>query len=227
MNEKISVIVPIHNFPKEFETARNHIHLAKTPIEIIYVINEKIKESINDLSLNEIILRIHDRGRGYMMLEGVKNATGDIILLLHADTILPNKWDILIHSAMKNNAIIGGGFSLTFDRNPPFLFLMVLYVKISSKITKVISGDRAIFVRRKPLQKHLYILKTPIMEDIALSKWMKKQGKIKFLKQSIITSADAFVTNGFFKQTYKIIKCVLWYKLTKDTQKIYHYYYNK
>ena len=222
----ISVVVPVHKIQKNFSKVRQRIHTAKTPIEIIYVINEKIKDDLLTTTSIEQKTRIPNRGRGYMFGEGASKAKGEIIIFLHSDTILPVDWDIIIRRAMQNKKIIGGGFSLQFDIDSLYLTLMLKIVTILVPLTKVLSGDRAVFVRLQPLQKDLSFLEIPIMEDAKLSYWMKKNGKSILLKESVVTSADAFVKNGFLHQTWKIIKCSLWYKLGKDLQKIYNYYYS-
>lgn len=226
INGLISVVIPIHKIQKNFLKVRSQLHNAITPIEIIYVINEKLRDDILITTSNEQIIRIPNRGRGYMLEEGARQAKGEIILFLHSDTILPRNWDIIIHRVMKNKRVIGGGFSLQFDINSLYLTFMLNIITIFVHLTKALSGDRAMFVRFKPLQKDLSILEVPIMEDAELSNWMKKQGKIILLKESVVTSADAFVQNGLIHHTWKIIKCSIWYKLGIDLQKIYNYYYS-
>ena len=222
----ISVVVPIHKIQKDFSKVRQQLHRATTPIEIIYVINEKLRDDMLITKSNEQITRIPNCGRGYMLSEGVRHAKGEIIMFLHSDTILPGDWDIIIRRAMKNKKIIGGGFSLQFDIDSLYLTLMLKIVTILLHLTKVLSGDRAVFVRLQILQKDLSILEIPIMEDIELSYWMKKQGKSILLKESVITSADAFVQNGLLHQTWKIIVCMFLYRVGGNIQKIYDYYYS-
>lgn len=227
MNELISVIVPIHKIPKNISLVRDQIHTAVTPFEIIYVINSKLNVNIISYKENERYVQSENIGRGNMMLQGALNAKGDILMFLHSDTLLPDNWDKSVRSALKNKKVIGGGFSLSFDIDHLYLIFMLKFITFMVLLTRILSGDRAIFVRRKPLIKDLSILETPIMEDIELSFWLKKHGKVKLLKDKVITSADAFVTNGFICQSYKIFKSLAWYKLKGNTNQIYQYYYSK
>jgi hypothetical protein len=70
--------------------------------------------------------------------------------------------------------------------------------------TKAPSDDRSIFIRSQPLKKDLSILDIPVMEDIELSYWMKKHGKVILLRESVVTSTEVFVQNGFLRQIWKI-----------------------
>lgn len=225
MKNLISVIVPLHKLIKNFPQVRNQIHTATTPIEIIYVSDIEINLNFMKKKPNEKIVRIKNRGRGYMLSEGARHAQGEIIMFLHSDTFLPKGWDIAIQKAMDNKKIIGGGFNLKFDFENTYLKIVVKIVMSISRIRKTLSGDRAIFLRFEPLKKNLSILEMPIMEDLELSYWMRKHGKIILLKESVITSADKFVKNGLLRQTWKITKCIAWYKLGGNLDEIYNYYY--
>jgi cellulose synthase/poly-beta-1,6-N-acetylglucosamine synthase-like glycosyltransferase len=71
--------------------ARNSIFLSKTPIEVIYVVEKNLTNVFNNLKKSEKIIKIENIGRGFMQAEGVRNSSGDIILFLHSDTILPDE----------------------------------------------------------------------------------------------------------------------------------------
>ncbi len=227
MTGLISVIVPIHKMDSKFLNVRKQLHATTPPIEIIYVVDKELSFEINNIKSNEQIIKTQNRGRGFMLQEGIHHAKGEIIMFLHADTLLPPGWDKIIRREMQNKNIIGGGFSLTFDVNNLYLKILVKIVTVMYRKTKILSGDRAIFIRLKPLKNNLSILELPIMEDIELSRWMKKQGDVILLKETVITSADAFIHHGYLRQTWRIIKSSLWYKLGGKPQKIYNYYYQK
>ena len=86
-------------------------------------------------------------------------------------------------------------------------------------------GDRAIFIRSHILKDRTQFMNVPLMEDVKLSGFMKKQGNVVMLKEKAITSADTFIKYGLLRNTFRIIKCRLWYALGGDPEKIYSYYY--
>lgn len=224
--ESISVILPIHKIPENFSQIRNAIFTATYPIEIIYVIDKKLKNEIKQENVYEKILFETNRGRGFMIKKGVQYAQNNIIVILHADTLLPPKWDEIIIHTMNNKHVIGGAFSLSFINQNTYLSLGIIIINVLFHITGVLSGDRAMFVRTMPLKENLQLLDTPIYEDAELSYWMKENGKVIILKDMIKTSSDAFYSRGMIQQTWRIIICSIWYFIGRDITKIYRYYYH-
>ena len=110
----ISVIVPIHVQNEEIFEVRKSIFYATTPIEIIYVIDKNLAGIIENTKSFEKVIKIETKGRGFMFKEGVLRSSGDIILFLHSDTILPKGWDTSIRKSLKDETVIGGGFRLKF-----------------------------------------------------------------------------------------------------------------
>jgi hypothetical protein len=224
--ESISVILPIHKIPRNFDQVRKTIFSVTTPIEIIYVIDKKLNDEIKQENTYEKFLFETNRGRGYMIKKGVHHAQNDITVILHADTLLPPKWDETIIHTMSKKHVIGGAFSLSFINQNTYLSMGILIINLLFNITGVLSGDRAMFVHTKPLKQNLHLLETPIYEDAELSYWMKENGKVIILKDTIKTSSDAFYSRGMIHQTWRILICSLWYFIGRDITKIYRYYYH-
>lgn len=225
-NPVISIIVPIHVLHEKIPMVRNSIFLAKTPIEVIYVVEKNLINVFTDIKKCEKIIKMENIGRGFMQAEGVHNSSGDIILFLHSDTILPDEWDKSILSSLKDEKVIGGEFKLRFDIKSTYLDFTLNLISSSQKITKMMFGDRAIFVRSNLIKKNISILQIPIMEDLELSNLMRKNGNVIIIDKNVITSADAFVNNGFLHQTIKIIISILWYRIGGNLQDIFNYYYS-
>lgn len=221
----ISIIIPLHKISEEFRKMRETLYQTTTQVEIIYIIDESIVNDFIKQNENEKIVIKKNIGRGFMLKEGAQRAQGEIIVFLHADTQLPQTWDNLIMKTMKNPAIIGGAFSLSFDQPNLYLKIVIKAVTWLHNKTGILSGDRAMFVRTSQIKNDLHIFNTPIFEDAELSRWMQKQGKVVLLGESVITSADAFRQNGMIRHTLKIMFSSLWYKVGGDLERIFHYYY--
>jgi glycosyltransferase involved in cell wall biosynthesis len=223
----ISVVIPIHKSLSKVEKLRRHINYATTRIEVIYVVDKKFEDLIGKKEPYEKIIYINNIGRGYTLAEGARWTEGEVIIFLHSDTYFPRGWDVAIRNALKNDDIIGGGFSLEFDYKNTFLSILIFVVTSVQHLLQIFSGDRAIFVRANLLKPFLSILEVPIMEDVELSRWMRKKGKIVILREKVTTSADTFRQYGMLRNTYRIAKCLLMYTFGKDLQKIYNFYYSK
>ncbi|MFX0094725.1 MAG: hypothetical protein ACFFBD_23515 [Candidatus Hodarchaeota archaeon] len=227
MKEKkcISIIIPIHKMTPAIDLVRHQLSLAKTPVEIIFVIAKKLEGLIKRKGSNEKVIISSKVGRGFFFLEGIQVAIGDIILFLHSDTILPLGWDMVICRTLLDKNVVGGGFSLVFDARNIYLRLLVFLSDLFFRLSGELWGDRAIFIRSKFIDDCQLTMNVPIMEDVRLSHCMQKKGKVVLLKEKVTTNASAFVNTGLLRQTLRILTWRLWYALGGDLWKIYKIYY--
>jgi len=223
----ISNSLPFHKSTAGLKALRQQINLVKTPIEIILVIDKKLENIVEKKNPYETIVPINNKGRGYNFVEGVRRATGDIVVFLHSDTQLPLGWDIAIRKALHDNNVIGGGFSLGYDQKSKYIDFGVLVTDLLYLISGELWGDRALFVRSKLLKDNLSVMEVPIMEDVRLSKLMNKKGRVIVLKEKVMTSASDFAKYGWFRKTLRTFKARAWYALGGDPHKIFDYYYSR
>lgn len=231
----ISVIISMHTITVQFKKLQSQLRQEKKNIEIIYVfsvdavkeiITRGLKEELSEQS-NELVLINNKKGRGYAIFKGIERAQGEIILIVHADTILPKNWYDVIERTMEDKRVVLGGFSHKFDLPSRYLRLLVLFSDWLFYLTRELWGDRALFVRKNILdQCCLDAINVPIMEDVRLSHCMRAHGRIVLLKESVITSARAFIKNGKIGHTLRIGGTRLRYTLGMDLKKIYDYYYS-
>jgi len=222
----ISVIVPVLHLSPELPIVRNHIQRATTPIEILLIVDTSVQETIQ-LSPNEKRVNISKRGRGIALAEGIRQSTGDIIIFVHADTLLPYGWDIAIRNTLTDKQVIGGGFSHIFDSENGYLRFLTRRPSLRLNLYREIWGEQAMFVRSQFIKQNISKIELPIMEDVQLSKLMNKNGKVVILKETVITSAATFLVRGLLRNTFRVAKARLWYAVGGDPQKIYEYYYKK
>jgi len=223
----ISVIIPVANLKPYLNRIRQSLAEVSTPIEVIFVVSKDLEGKLFKKYPFEKIIISEIKGRGTACSQGLRLAKGDIILFLHADTILPENWDKLILNTFTNKNIVGGAFSLAFDNNHKYFKLLIFFSDAFFMITQELWGDRAIFIRSEIMKDQAELMDVPIMEDVKLSSYMKKKGKVVMLKEKVITSSDTFIKYGLLRHTFRIIKCRLWYALGGNLKKIYGYYYSK
>ena len=223
----ISVIIPVVNLKPYLSRIRQSLVTVSTTIEVIIVVSKDLEGKIFKKYPFEKIIVSELNGRGFACAQGMRSAKGEIIIFLHADTILPDNWNKLILNALVNRNVVGGAFSLTFDTNHKYLKLLVFVSDIFFKVTRELWGDRAIFIRSELLKDNAELMEVPIMEDVKLSNFMKKKGALVMLKEKVITSSDTFLKYGLLRHTFRIMKCRLWYALGGKPEKIYDYYYSQ
>ena len=142
--------------------------------------------------------------------EGAKLARGDILLFLHADTILPENAFTNIIYYMKNKSKIGGGFKKNWNWNPNLKrtrfirFINYLWEATGNwlvKFFKSFPGDNAIFVRKSIFEELNGFNPLWICEDFDFSRRLKKYGRRKIIciPSAVLTSTRRFEKYGFIK----------------------------
>jgi rSAM/selenodomain-associated transferase 2 len=134
------------------------------------------------------------RGRGAPMNEGAALGTGDALLFLHADTALPDNADLLIEGALTWRA--WGRFDLRIAGRHPLLAIVARMINWRSRLTGIATGDQAIFMTREAFQAVGGFPELPLMEDIAISRRLKRLSRPFCIGTPVVTSGRRWETNG-------------------------------
>lgn len=219
----ISVIIPVYSRTQILLELRKRICTEKDA-ELILVIQAGLNLDGPSFA-NESFLHSTEIGRGNNFALGLDRAKGEIILLNHSDTLLPMNWYRAIVDVMKDTDVSGGGFHLRFDRYASGLRLLTWLSDFLFYMTGEMWGDRSIFARTSLLKSNRAVIDVPIMEDVRLSRLLNKTGRMKMLKEHVVTSSHAFMKRGVLKHVLRILQCRLSYLMGHDVQKIYSRYY--
>ncbi len=136
------------------------------------------------------------RGRAVQMNAGAAAASGDALLFLHADTILPPDADGLVLYGLSGTGRAWGRFDIAIDGGNPLLRLVSGMMNWRSQITGIATGDQAIFVTREAFAAAGGYPDIPLMEDIALSKRLKRIGRPLCLAARARTSGRRWTRRG-------------------------------
>ena len=137
------------------------------------------------------------RGRGAPMNAGAALASGDALLFLHADTLLPADADWLIAAALTRRA--WGRFDLRIAGQHPFLAVVARMINWRSQLTGIATGDQAIFVTREAFAAVGGFPELPLMEDIAISRRLKRLCRPFCIATPAITSGRRWERNGIVR----------------------------
>ena len=223
---EISIIIPYGYFSDELEKTILSTRTTHCRIEVILVTNDELRKGLSGILPDSIfIAESNQRGRGYFCATGAANARGTILLFLHADTWLPEQWCQEVLDALTDPAIAGGGFSTHFRSNHWFVKRLPKMYNLFSQVIGEYWGDRAIFMRRKDLLANLDRIKLPIMEDVEMSKIIRRNGKMILLPASVSTSATHFAIKGPLRHVMQVILFRILYALGVSTERIYKWYY--
>lgn len=136
------------------------------------------------------------QGRARQMNAGSKASKGDTLLFLHADTQLPGDAGKIIESALADPNVKGGRFDVCFDHPSMWGITIGLFMNWRSRLSRIATGDQAIFVRRQVFEQMGGFQDIPLMEDIEFSRRLKHQGFTAALTDCVTTSFRRWKKTG-------------------------------
>jgi rSAM/selenodomain-associated transferase 2 len=138
------------------------------------------------------------RGRAAQMNAGAAAARGNVFLFLHADTRLPPQADRLIHDGLARGPA-WGRFDVRIDGARRLLPMVAAFMNTRSRVTGIATGDQAIFVTRAAFAASGGFPDIALMEDIALSRRLKRFGRPSCLRARVATAGRRWDSNGVIR----------------------------
>jgi rSAM/selenodomain-associated transferase 2 len=136
------------------------------------------------------------RGRASQMNAGAAEARGDILLFLHADTVLPPDADRLILEGLAASRLAWGRFDVRIAGRHRLLPVVARLMNIRSRLTGIATGDQAIFVWREAFLRVGGFPPIPLMEDVALSRSLAAWTQPLCLADRVTTSGRRWEARG-------------------------------
>jgi rSAM/selenodomain-associated transferase 2 len=204
-----SVIIPTLNEAANLPATVAHtLDCAREePIELI--VSDCGSEDGTSHIAKQLGLRVVSGGRcrAEAMNIGASVARGDLLLFLHADSLLPDRFPLCIGRAMSNPRVVGGAFDFTFARDDDtarldatYLDWVVLCNRLRYRWTGNFYGDQSIFVRRDVFDSIGGFPRVRLFEDVYFSRQLRRRGRTAILRPPVRTSPRRFISNGVVRQ---------------------------
>jgi rSAM/selenodomain-associated transferase 2 len=142
------------------------------------------------------VVRATRRGRARQMNAGAAAARGDVLLFLHADTRLPENTDALVFASLADGRHVWGRFDVAIEGRHAALRMIAAAMNARSRLTGIATGDQAIFVTSAAFRAAGGFPDIPLMEDIVLSRLLKRQSRPACLWARAVTSGRRWDTHG-------------------------------
>lgn len=147
-----------------------------------------------------------ERGRGRQIARGIAGATGDVILIVHADCRLkPDAVGRIRHRLNQQPELVGGALGMSYRSGGPRLRLLAALNNARSRWLGIAFGDQGQFFRRHALAHIQGYPAQMLMEDVELSFRMKENGPACHLADGIQVSGRRWRQRGFAGNACKVL----------------------
>lgn len=217
MASMLSIIIPALNEAESIRSSLTRLQaLRRAGAEVIVVDGGSTDDTV--ALARDLADAVIDapRGRASQMNAGACKAKGELLLFLHADTLLPEDAMEQVTGALDSPDRIWGRFDVEFDSSLRLLRIVAFMMNLRSRWTGIATGDQAIFVQRRALEQIGGFPNIVLMEDIALSKLLKRLAAPVCLRSKVTTSGRRWEQNGVFKTVILMWRLRLAYFLGAD-----------
>jgi rSAM/selenodomain-associated transferase 2 len=141
------------------------------------------------------------RGRALQMNAGAARARASVLLFLHADTRLPPLADVLVLQAVQRSdkGACWGRFDVRIEGRPWMLRVVAVLMNLRSRASGIATGDQAIFITREAFERVGGFPEQALMEDIEISRRLKRLGRPACLRARVCTSGRRWEQRGVWR----------------------------
>jgi len=199
----ISIVMPVLNEAQSIAATVEALPRSQ-PHELVIVDGGSSDRTVEICKQLGATVLVGSRGRARQMNLGARRAGGDVLLFLHADTRLPDSAYDDIREALKDPQCVGGHFDVQLDGAHWMLGMIGTMISLRSRLSRVATGDQAIFVRREIFAEIGGYPDIPLMEDVAFSRALKRKGGVACLRSYVTTSARRWERDGIWRTIVKM-----------------------
>lgn len=194
-----SIIIPVLNEAPNLPSLSTQLApLARAGAEVLFVDGGSADGTPN-LAESAGFSTMHSaRGRARQMNAGAKAARGDLLIFLHADTVLPAGALQAIEAALRKGHA-WGRFDVHIAGRPWMLRVVAQMMNWRSRLTGIATGDQAMFMTREALEAVGGFPDQPLMEDIEISRRLRAHSRPACLRLKVTTSGRRWESRGVWR----------------------------
>lgn len=229
----ISIIIPVLNESKSIEKTLLGLEFALRQGHELVIVDggstddtlEKCKQHLINLPYTTTSFKIvsASKGRACQMNVGAVYASNDVLVFLHADTLVPDNFVYAIVHSLQHKP--WGFFKVRLSAGGYIFKLVSFFINLRSCVSGIATGDQAIFVTKNLFKRINGYKELPLMEDIELSRSLKKHSRPCCVNSFVTTSSRKWETEGVFKTIFLMWKIRLLYFMGISSHKLVKLYY--
>ncbi len=163
-------------------------------------------------------------GRAKQVNAGAGAARGDVLLFLHGDTRLPERFAQHVLEILAKPGTAAGAFSLGIDGREIWLRVIEKLANFRSRFLQMPYGDQAIFIGSDLFRALGGFPDMPIMEDFVFVQRVKRRGRVALAPVAVNTSGRRWLKIGILRTTLINQAVLLAYFLGSDPERLARWY---
>jgi rSAM/selenodomain-associated transferase 2 len=212
--EALSIIVPVRNereaLPKLLDDLRPFVDAGA---ELI-VADGGSDDGSDRLAGTHLLCA--PRGRARQQNAGAAHARGAVLWFVHADSQIGEPLQAAWRELLGREDWVWGRFDVALDARGREFRLIETMINLRSRLSGIATGDQGLFVRADCFRAIGGFPDQPLMEDVELSKRLKKQARPECRRERIMTSARRWLTRGVWRTVLLMWELRLRYFLGAD-----------
>lgn len=215
----VSIVVPTLNEATRIEPCLYRLRSDFPGCELVVVDGGSV-DGTAELAARQARTIRSAAGRATQMNAGAAATSSDILWFIHADCQVPPDALDLLRRALLDPGVVGGGLQLSFDQRSPGLEYLAVSSNVRARRLNWIFGDQAMFVRREVFEAVGGFPQLPLMEDLEMSRILRRRGRLVVLPTTVVVSARRLVDQGVWRMTVLMQLLKLQYLLGVDPERI-------
>lgn len=214
---RLSVILPVLNEAREIRAVLEPLQGLRGLGHEIILVDGGSHDDTLALARDRVDLVLQTpRGRASQMRAGAERARGDWLWFVHGDTRVTDAAVAALLALLREPRVGWGRFDVRLTGRNPGLRVVERMMNLRSRLSGIATGDQALFLRRELYERVGGWPPIPLMEDVALSRALKRLARPRCLRQVVLTSSRRWEAHGLLPTVWRMWRLRLAFALGAD-----------
>lgn len=195
----LTIIIPVLDDAPALRRLLGDLRRSMGAAEVIVVDGGSRDDSIQVAQEVGATTIVSSCGRGRQLRAGLRASERPWVWMLHADSRIDSDAVAALGAVVAAGAPAWGRFDVRLSGNHPLLRVVETMMNVRSRVTGICTGDQGIFAHRQLLEAAGGMPEQELMEDIELSRRLKRLARPCCLHVRIETSSRRWETRGVLR----------------------------